>query len=80
VRGSRVNVEELLAVDVSTLPPGVLALRRSALALAEVARRCGVNRATVSRWRAGERTPDARSRLRLLEALGIPFDAWERRR
>ena len=47
-------------------------LRAQGLSYAQLARELGVDRSTVSRWAAGKRTPDARTRERI-------YGRWRRR-
>ena len=47
-------------------------LRAQGLSYAQLARELGVDRSTVSRWAAGKRTPDARTRERV-------YGRWRRR-
>lgn len=58
------------------LSKGAKALKRSGKTQAEIAALVGVDRTAVTRWLKGERVPAADARLKLLEKLGIPLDAW----
>lgn len=42
----------------------------------DLRRHIGVGRGVVSRWAAGERTPDLASALKLEATLGIPVAVW----
>lgn len=43
----------------------------------ELARKIGIPQATLNRWVSGERVPEYAGRKALMEALGIPMDAWD---
>lgn len=57
---------------------GQRALRLVPGSLAAIAASTGTNKATVSRWRSGEKVPNAAARQRLCELYAIPLEAWER--
>ncbi len=46
--------------------------------LADSPRCMGVDPTAIAKWATGTRMPDPRMRVRLLEVLGIPIEAWER--
>lgn len=50
------------------------ALKRARLSSAEVGRRLGVDPSNVSRWRSGERVPDAEQLAVMLEMAGASAD------
>jgi len=52
------------------LPPEKGAVQR-------VAELCDVDHSVASRWRSGDRTPETRFRVRMLDELGISLLAWE---
>lgn len=71
---------KVLAVDEAT-NEGSRALRAllRRLTLGQLARMLKCTPSTVRKWAVEIRTPTAKWRERLLDELGIPLEAWERR-
>lgn len=68
--------------NVAALPParneGQRAMREVAGSLSAIAAVVGVDKGTISRWRSGDKIPNAPLRSRLLELYGIDRGAWDR--
>ena len=58
---------------------GAYRLRRVRDTQPEIARKCGVDQSTVSRWRDGLRQPSFHGRMCLERFYGIPAVSWDER-